>query len=27
VITHGLKQLQTIIQQWGVKQAHGKHWG
>jgi iron complex transport system substrate-binding protein len=27
LITHGLKQLQTIIQQWGVSQAHTKHWG
>jgi len=27
VITHGLKQLQTIIQQWGVQQTHSKHWG
>jgi len=26
VITHGLKQLQSIIQQWGVKQSHSKHW-
>ncbi|SNR60232.1 iron complex transport system substrate-binding protein [Methylobacillus rhizosphaerae] len=25
-ITHGLKQLQTIIQRWGVQQAHSKHW-
>jgi iron complex transport system substrate-binding protein len=27
LITHGLKQLQTIIQQWGVSQTHKKHWG
>lgn len=26
VITHGLKQLQRILQQWGVKQTHSKHW-
>ena len=27
VITYGLKQLQTIIQQWGASQACKKHWG
>jgi iron complex transport system substrate-binding protein len=27
VITHGLKQLQDIIQQWGVSQSCKKHWG
>ncbi len=27
VITYGLKQLQTIIQQWGASQAYKKHWG
>jgi iron complex transport system substrate-binding protein len=27
VITHGLKQLQSIIQQWGASQACKKHWG
>lgn len=27
LITHGLKQLQTIIQQWGARQTHQKHWG
>lgn len=26
-ITHGLKQLQSIIQKWGVAQSHQKHWG
>jgi iron complex transport system substrate-binding protein len=26
VFTHGLKQLQTIIQQWGAREAHSKHW-
>ena len=26
LITHGLKQLQAIIQQWGARQAHSKHW-
>ncbi|MEQ1601571.1 MAG: cobalamin-binding protein [Methylophilaceae bacterium] len=26
LITHGLKQLQSIIQQWGAQQAHSKHW-
>ncbi|MCB5185501.1 cobalamin-binding protein [Methylobacillus gramineus] len=25
-ITQGLKQLQAIIQRWGVQQAHSKHW-
>ncbi|MCB5190136.1 cobalamin-binding protein [Methylobacillus arboreus] len=25
-IQHGLKQLQTILQRWGVNQAHHKHW-
>lgn len=25
-IIHGLKQLQAIIQRWGVQQAHSKHW-
>jgi len=25
-ITHGLKQLQDIIQQWGARQACKKHW-
>lgn len=27
VITHGLKQLQSIIQQWGASQSCKKHWG
>ena len=27
VITHGLKQLQAIIQQWGARQTCSKHWG
>lgn len=27
VIQHGLKQLQTIIQQWSARQAFNKHWG
>lgn len=27
IITDGLKQLQTIIQQWGASQAYKKHWG
>lgn len=27
VITHGLKQIQTIIQQWGARQSFNKHWG
>jgi iron complex transport system substrate-binding protein len=26
VITHGLKQLQEIIQEWGVSQSCKKHW-
>ena len=26
LITHGLKELQAIIQQWGARQAHSKHW-
>lgn len=26
LITHGLKQVQAIIQQWGARQAHSKHW-
>jgi iron complex transport system substrate-binding protein len=26
VFTHGLKQLQSIIQQWGAREAHSKHW-
>ncbi|MES2553433.1 MAG: cobalamin-binding protein [Pseudomonadota bacterium] len=26
MITHGLKQIQAIIQQWGARQAHSKHW-
>lgn len=26
-ITHGLKQLQAIIQQWGAQQSCNKHWG
>jgi len=26
VITEGLKQLQTIIQQWGARQSCSKHW-
>ena len=26
-ITHGLKQLQQIIQQWGARQTCKKHWG
>ncbi len=25
-IRHGLAQLQTIIQRWGVQQMHSKHW-
>lgn len=25
-IQHGLPQLQTIMQRWGVSQAHSKHW-
>lgn len=25
-IQHGLAQLQTIMQRWGVSQAHSKHW-
>jgi len=25
-IQHGLAQLQTIIQRWGVQQMHSKHW-
>ncbi|ABE48385.1 cobalamin-binding protein [Methylobacillus flagellatus] len=25
-ILHGLPQLQTIMQRWGVSQAHSKHW-
>ena len=27
VITHGLRQLQGIIQQWAARQAFNKHWG
>lgn len=27
VITHGLKQIQTIVQQWGASQSCRKHWG
>lgn len=27
IITHGLKQLQAIIQQWRAHQACNKHWG
>ena len=27
IITHGLKQLQAIIQQWRARQACNKHWG
>jgi iron complex transport system substrate-binding protein len=26
VITHGLRQLQTILQQWGARQTCRKHW-
>ncbi|ACT49394.1 MULTISPECIES: cobalamin-binding protein [Methylovorus] len=26
LIQHGLRQLQEIIQQWGARQAHQKHW-
>ena len=26
LIQHGLKQLQSIIQRWGVQQTHSKHW-
>jgi iron complex transport system substrate-binding protein len=26
VITHGLKQLQSIIRRWAIQQAHAKHW-
>lgn len=27
VITHGLRQLQAVIQQWSARQAFSKHWG
>lgn len=27
VITHGLRQLQGIVQQWAARQAYSKHWG
>lgn len=26
LITHGLRQIQAVIQQWGARQAHSKHW-
>ena len=26
VFHHGLKQLQIILQQWGAREAHRKHW-
>lgn len=27
IITHGLKQIHAIIQQWRARQACNKHWG